>query len=239
MDWQEIEVSTSRNNFIYKGQIIFAEDFLDVLEFQNPGIAAVKKSEGWHHISIDGKAIYSKFYERVFGFYFDRAVVNEKNFAYHIGIDGLAAYKERYLWCGNYQEGICIVKEFKNKYFHINKNGERIYAKDYIYAGDFKEGIACVCLDNGHYTHIKLDGTFLHNKNFELLDVYHKGFARAKDNDGWFHVDRNGNEVYSTRYSLIEPFYNGYAFCVTLSGGKIILNERGEEIKLHREISEV
>ena len=165
MNWQDIEVSLNRKNFTYKGKTLFKEDFTEVLEFQDPGIAAVKNQNGWFHIMMNGQPISFNFYERAFGFYYNRAAVIENNLAYHIGIDGLAAYD-------------------------------------------------------------------LHDKWFRLLDVYHKGYARAKDEKGWFHVDRNGDEIYQKRYSLIEPFYNGFAFCVTLNNKQIILNEFGEEFPI-------
>lgn len=27
------------------------------------------------------------------------------------------------------------------------------------------------------------------------LDVFHKGYARAKDNNGWFHIDTSGRDI--------------------------------------------
>ena len=203
MHWQDIEISPNRKNFIYKGSLIFDADFMEALEFQSPGIAAVKNKTGWFHIRIDGSALYTKVYERVFGFYFNRAAVNEKDFSYHIGLDGLAAYKEKYLWCGNFQENISVVKNFRNKYFHIDLDGNSIYNQEYIYTGDFKEGIACACADDGYYTHIDTSGKKIHNKQFELLDVYHKGFARAKDNGGWFHINTFGNEIYTCYQGML------------------------------------
>ena len=45
MNWQDIEVSLNRKNFTYKGKTLFKEDFTEVLEFQDPGIAAVKNQK--------------------------------------------------------------------------------------------------------------------------------------------------------------------------------------------------
>ena len=229
MNLQKIEIAHTRNYFVYQGKRIFEKDFLEVLEFQHPGVAAVKTETGWFHIDTTGSAIYNHVYERTFGFYCDRAAVQEKNTSFHIDLDGLAAYKEKYFWCGNYQEGISVVKDFNQNYFHIDLEGNRIYREKYKYTGDFKEAIACICLDNGYFTHIDRKGVYLHGKFFRLLDVYHKGFARAMDEKGWFHIDRNGNQIYTERYSIIEPFYNGFAFCVRSDGKKINLNEEGKE----------
>lgn len=227
MNWEDFEITPSRNNFTYNGFKIFKEDFIEVLEFQSPGIAAVKTENGWFHIQSDGSILYTKVYERVFGFYFNRAVVKEKDIYYHIGLDGLAAYEDRFFWCGNFQEKVCVVKDFKNNYFHIDLNGNNLYGEKYLYTGDFKEGIACVCAEDGYYTHIDKKGNLLHNKYFQLLDVYHKGFARAKDKEGWFHIDRNGNPIYNYKFSLIEPFYNGLAFSITLEGKQAVVDEMG------------
>jgi hypothetical protein len=227
MNWEDFEITPSRNNFTYNGFKIFKEDFIEVLEFQSPGIAAVKTENGWFHIQSDGSILYTKVYERVFGFYFNRAVVKEKDIYYHIGLDGLAAYEDRFFWCGNFQEKVCVVKDFNNKYFHIDLNGKKLYQETYLYTGDFKEGIACACGEEGRYTHIDKKGNLLHNKYFRLLDIYHKGFARAKDEEGWFHINRNGNSIYNTRFSLIEPFYNGLAFCITPEGKQAVVDEMG------------
>jgi hypothetical protein len=227
MNWQSIEVSINQNNFLYNGNLLFAENFLEVLEFQYPGIAGVKDQYGWFHITPNGNRLYPHYFERVFGFYFNRACVNQNKEAFHIGLDGLPVYSEKYLWCGNYQENIAVVKDFTNQYFHIDLDGNKIYPEKYSYAGDFRESIACVMLPNGNFTHIDKTGNFLHGKEFELLDVYHKGFARAKDKNGWFHIDRNGNEIYKTRFLLIEPFYNGFAFGMNKNGKKIVISEKG------------
>jgi hypothetical protein len=44
------------------------------------------------------------------------------------------------------------------------------------------------------------------------LDVFHKGFARARDSRGWFFIDKTGGDALSgARYAQLEPFYNGMA----------------------------
>jgi len=69
-----------------------------------------------------------------------------------------------------------------------------------------------------------------HNRpRFFELDVFHKGFARAKDERGWFFVDRRGNElVPSTRFRVAEPFYNGQALVTCSNGERAVVTEQGE-----------
>jgi hypothetical protein len=84
MNWQDIEISSDRNDFTYGGMPIFQKKFLSILEFQYPGIACVQVEKGWFHIRTDGTPLYKKLYDRVFGFYFNRAAVLDKKEAYHI-----------------------------------------------------------------------------------------------------------------------------------------------------------
>ncbi|HVK71197.1 MAG TPA: methyltransferase, partial [Polyangium sp.] len=62
------------------------------------------------------------------------------------------------------------------------------------------------------------------------LDVFHKGFARARDEAGWMHVDRRGRAVYTRRFAAVEPFYNGQARVERLDGGLDVIDEQGDTI---------
>jgi hypothetical protein len=81
--------------------------------------------------------------------------------------------------------------------------------------------------DKQQFTHINKKGDFLHQKWFLDLGIYHKGFAIARDENGWFHIDFEGKEIYSHRFSQIEPFYNGWAFVTDKLGNKQIISESG------------
>ena len=59
------------------------------------------------------------------------------------------------------------------------------------------------------------------------LDVFHKGFARARDYRGWCHIRADGKPAYTARFEEIEAFYNGQAFARTLEGDRVLLNESG------------
>ncbi len=73
----------------------------------------------------------------------------------------------------------CVVK---NKlFFHIDKYGNRAYQEQYTYVGDYKYGIAVAINDLS--THIDTKGQYVHGQFFLDLDVYHKGYAIAKDDD--------------------------------------------------------
>lgn len=227
MNWRNIQVSEENNSFVYENIPLFEKKYYEVLKFHSPGIAPVKDKTGWFHIDVNGNEVYKERYDRAFGYYFNRAsVIQNKNW-FHINEKGERLYDANYAWAGNYQEGVCSVRDFNNQYFHIGLNGSFIYDSKYKFVGDYKDGYACVRLINGLYKHINLKGEFLNDKTFLDLGVFHKNYATAKDEEGWHHIDRQGNELYKERYSLIEPFYNGLAVVDTNNNRKQIINEEG------------
>ena len=70
----------------------------------------------------------------------------------------------------------------------------------------------------GAHTHVDMNGVLLHGKWFRDLDVFHKGYARAADVQGWYHVDMAGQPLYCRRFKAVEPFYNGQARVEGLDG---------------------
>jgi len=74
-----------------------------------------------------------------------------------------------------------------------------------------------------------LDGSDLNGNYFLNLGVFHKGFATAKDENGWFHINKEGTAAYSERYWSMEPFYNVLALVAVFRGNRIIINEVGKK----------
>ncbi len=230
MKYNEIKLSADFTHFIYDGKILFAKTFLNVLKFHSEGFAAVYDGTGWYHIDLEGNELTSKRYTRSFGFYFGRAAVVENNQWFHLNVKGEQVYSNRFAWCGNYQEGVCAVRDFEDNYFHIDRNGNPIYEEKYAYVGDFKDDFACARLQNGLFKHIDIRGKFINCMEFRDLGVFHKGIATAKDEKGWFHCDKSGNALYSRRFGKVEVFYNGFALVEELEGKKCVINESGETI---------
>lgn len=233
MKYQNIFISFDETYFVdKKGRQLFGKKYEKVMSFHSPGIAPVEDENGWFYIDSNGNELFSTRYKRAFGFYCGLAcVVDLEDNWYYINQKGVRV-SDSYAWCGNFCENLSSVCDKNGNYFHIDISGSRLYSTNYKYVGDFKYGIACVTLANGLLTHIDINGNFIHNKFFMDLDVYHKGYARAKDEMGWFHIDKKGNPKYDNRFKLIEPFYNGYARVETLDGEKIVINENGITIRI-------
>lgn len=209
------------------GSPAYADRFDEVLKFHAPGLAPVRRrNEAWH-VRSDGSAAYDRRFLRTFGFYEGLAAVHGADGWHHITPDGRDAYPQRYEWCGNFQGGRCTVREPDGSYFHIEPGGRPAYSRRWRYAGDFRDGIAVIQSEDGLSTHIDPDGVLLHERWFVDLDVFHKGFARARDRDGWMHVDTKGHPLYARRFQAVEPFYNGQARVERFDGTLEVIDESG------------
>lgn len=120
-----------------------------------------------------------------------------------------------------------MVREPDGDYLHITPAGAMAYAERFRYVGDFRDGIAVVQGEDGRSTHIDRNGGRVHGRWFLDLDVFHKGFARARDDDGWMHIDIAGNPRYTRRFAAVEPFYNGQARVERFDGGLEVIDETG------------
>ena len=209
------------------GKAAYPARFIRVGKFHAPGLAPAQDPTGWLHIRPDGNAAYPHRYEMLWGFYCGLAAAKEKAGWMHVDSSGAPAYAERFVWVGNYQENLCAVQTTEG-FFHIDLSGRKAYEQIYAYVGDFRDGVAVATSPvDGLCRHIRRDGTLLHSHAFEDLDVYHKGYARAKDARGWHHVDASGRACYLERYSNVEPFYNGLARVDASNGLRFRIDEKG------------
>ena len=234
MNWRDTGIAPAGTHHVRDGAALYAGRFDAVLEFREPGLAPVRRGgEAWH-IRVDGTAAYGRRFHRTFGFYEGRSSVAAADGWHHIRADGTDLYEARYEWCGNFQGGRCTVREFGGDYLHLTPDGRPAYATHWRYAGDFRDGAAVVQGRDGRSTHVDPRGTPLHGVWFLDLDVFHKGSARARDDDGWTHVDTTGRTLYARRFAAVEPFYNGQARVERFDGGLEVIDETGGCLALLR-----
>ena len=230
LHWTTYTISPDATHHIAGGRAAYSARFWEVLKFHAPGLAPVLDGSGAYHILQDGAAAYSARFVRTFGFYDGRAAVESEDGWLHILPDGEALYDARFAWAGNFQGGLCPVRERDGGYFHMRADGRAAYSERYAYAGDFRDGFAVVQDSEGLHTHIDANGVRLHGRRFLDLDVFHKGHARARDADGWHHVDAAGEALYAARFAQVEPFYNGQARVEGFDGSLSVIGEDGELI---------
>ena len=231
MSWRNLQIAPCNTHHLDPlGNPAYEERFDEVLKFHAPGVAPVRRGEEAWHIHINGSSTYKRRFARTFGYYEDRAVVIDRDGWHHITVDGQDAYEECYMWCGNYQGDRCTVRESNGSYLHIDAGGRPVYAERWHYAGDYRDGVAVVQAKDGRSTHINLAGSTVHDRWFLDLDVYHKGFARARDEAGWTHIGPTGVPAYTRRFANAEPFYNGQARVERFDGGLEVIDESGNAI---------
>jgi SAM-dependent methyltransferase len=231
MSWRTLNVAADGTHHIdAEGNPAYTERFDEVLKFHSPGFAPVLRDGAAWHIRPDGSAAYTCRHRRTFGFYGGLAATAGDDGWHHITTTGRAAYLQRYDWCGNFQGGFCTVRDKDGAYLHITPHGSAVYAERWRYAGDYRDGVAVVQAESGLSTHIDLAGHLVHERWYVDLDVFHKGYARARDEDGWCHVDANGCPVYERRFAAIEPFYNGQARVERFDGALEAINESGQAL---------
>ena len=228
----KILVSPCERYHLIEGNLLYNGTFLKVLKYHKPGLAPVLDEDGAYHIDLEGFPVYTHRFKRTFGFYDDKAAVESPEGWFHIHPNGAEVYSERYAWVGNFQEECCPVRDFQGLYFHVDEKGGPLYQSRYAYVGDFKDGISVVCNENGLHTHINREGNFIHSRWFRQLDVFHKSFARAKDDRGWGHINKEGYFIYEDRYTSVEPFYNGFAHGEDKEGRLLLISEEGDIVKV-------
>ena len=211
-----------------KGERTHTSAFEWVLPFHEPGLAPVGDETGAYHIHLDGMPAYEQRFERTFGFYGGLAAVVFEGKWFHINTRGERAYTESWDWCGNFQQNRCTVRNSDGGYHHIRPDGSLLSGGPHSYAGDFREGSGVVRGMDGMCWHVDKEGAPVHESKFLDLDVFHKGFARARDKGGWHHINREGSDISEgRRYAEIEPFYNGQAFARSLTGEYLVIDESG------------
>ena len=65
--------------------------------------------------------------------------------------------------------------------------------------------------------------------------MYHKNYARARDEGGWHHADQRGEPLYAARFRNVEPFYNGQARVEGFDGSLSVIGESGDTLVELRE----
>lgn len=230
MNWKHTSVSTDGTHHLVDGAPLYPLRFDAVLPFRDPGLAPARLAGLAWHIALDGRPAYDRRFEQTYGFYEGLAAVASRDGWHHIRPDGSDLSASRYEWCGNFQDGRCAVRDHGGRYLHVTTNGAPAYADRWRYAGDFREGRAVVQADDGRSTHIDGGGNPVHGRWFFDLDVFHKGFACARDAAGWTHVDSTGRPAYRRRFTRVEPFYNGQARVEQGDGRRVIINEHGDTL---------
>lgn len=229
---KNIVISLEETHHLQNGKPLYSNRFDKVQSFHFPlGYAAVISDGRAIFINLEGKSVFERSFKKAFGFYDGIATVLDDSGFFHISEQGKNIHSQRFAWSGNYQEGVCVVEDIESKlFFHIDRKCNPIYAKQYSYVGDYRYGVAVITNIDGLCTHIDIQGQLLHGKYFLELEIYHKGYAVAKDEKGYFHINKSGEAIYNERYKKLEPFYNDRALAIDQYGTRVIIATDGRTV---------
>jgi len=239
MNWRESKVAPCGTHHVLGGEPLYEQCFDWVLPFHAPGLAPVGRGGLAWHIDASGAPAYERRWLRSFGVYEGLSSVVSQDGWLHVKPDGVPAYPERWAWVGNYQHGRCPARDAEGRYQHLDRHGRPVGERTWRYAGDYREGSAVVQDDDGLSLHVDLAGRPLNGARWLDLDVFHKGWARAREAEGWTHVDRDGRPLYPQRYAMVEPFYNGQARVEERGGRRLVIDETGVPVLLLRDVEAV
>ncbi len=234
MNWQRARVTADGTHHVIAGEPAYPVRFDAVGKYHAPGLAPVRLGDRAWHIDVEGRPAYDARFRQTFGFYDERAAVDDGDAWFHIDTRG-RTLAGRYAWCGNFQCGRAPVRDVQGSYFHVDRDGRPIYSERWRYAGDYRDDVAVVQAADGRHTHIDATGRLLHGRWFLDLDVFHKGHARARDYNGWVHVNLSGEPIYARRFAAVEPFYNGQARVELADGALEVIDESARTMVRLRE----
>ncbi|HJK18289.1 MAG TPA: histidine phosphatase family protein [Methanocorpusculum sp.] len=147
--------------------------------------------DGTHHL-YEGTPIYEHRFQSVGPFCFPGiAAVCDNTGAYHINLLGEPAYDERYVWAGDFAEGVAPVRNKEGRYLFIDEAGKPIAFETYLYATGFSEGSAVVYHETLGATHITTAGELLYGDWYYDARPFAGGRAYVRDDDGWMFITQD------------------------------------------------
>ncbi|MCB9761977.1 MAG: methyltransferase [Alphaproteobacteria bacterium] len=167
---------------------------------------------GTHHLGPDGRPLYAARFEAVLKFHAPGlAPVRAADGAFHIGLDGGAAYPQRHARTFGFYEGRAAV-DGGEVWWHIRPDGRPLYPERYAWCGNAQGGRMTVRDPGGRYLHLDLDGRVVSPRRWRYAGDYRGGLAVVQDDRGLHtHVDRAGQITHGRWFQDLDVFHKGRA----------------------------
>lgn len=165
--------------------------------------AAVVAAGGWHHVRVDGTALYPELYAWCGNFQGERCTVREAGERYfHLDPAGRPAYARRWRYAGDFREGAAVVQGDDGRSTHVDRDGELLHGIWFLDLGVFHKGVA-PARDRGGWTHVDRGGAPMYGRRFAAVEPFYNGQARVERRDGALEVI---DEAGRTLVELRAPF---------------------------------
>jgi hypothetical protein len=194
----------------------------------------IKVSNDNTHYLFNEKPIFGKIFTEILKFHSPGiAPVIDNSGAYHIDINGIELYKNRYnRTFGFYCNRASVVEN--NNWFHLNEKGERVYPISYLWTGNYQENICTVRNKENQYFHIDLFGNRIYSENYIYVGDYKDGIACVKSQNGLYkHIDNKGQFINDKSFLDLGIFHKNFATAKT-SEGWFHIDKQGNELYKNR-----
>lgn len=159
------------------------------------------------------------------------AAVQDQDTAYHINIEGMPAYSQRYEKCYNFYQGLAAVK-LKNTFFHIDTHGLPAYQDRFTWVGNFQEK-RCVVNQDGQFYHIDSEGRPIYPQRYEYVGDFKEGIAVVYKAGLATHIDTQGQYLHTTWFKQLDVYHKGFARAEDKQGW-FHINKKGEALYSER-----
>lgn len=164
-----------------------------------------------HHVVNDQPAYPTKF-SSVMKFHEPGfAPVQDKTGAFHIDVDGHAAYSHRFLKTfGFYQERAAV--ESNCGWHHIKTDGSPLYLERYKWCGNYQELHVVVKNKQGMFFYLDHTGKRKSRQTFRYAGDYCDGYAVIQNDAGFHtHIDTDESQIHKQWFLDLDVFHKNYA----------------------------
>ncbi|MDF3047869.1 MAG: hypothetical protein K0R73_987 [Candidatus Midichloriaceae bacterium] len=159
---------------------------------------------------LDGIPLYSVRFLSVLKFSsIGLAAVQDSSGAYHIKLNGNAAYSKRYDKTYGFYCGLVAVA-LNQEYFHIKADGERIYPNTFSWVGNFQEDL-CVVKDGERFYHIDKKGYPIYPQKYDYVGDFKDGVAVIYEDGLATHINNKGQYLHNKWFEQLDIYHKGYA----------------------------
>ena len=166
---------------------------------------------GTHHVR--GKVpLYAERFDEVLEFHAPGlAAVRRSREAWHIRIDGTAAYARRFHRTFGFYEGLAAAVA-RDGWRHVRLDGTDLCAARFAWCGNFQGGRCAAREFGGAYLHLTPEGAPAYDARWRYAGDFRDGIAVAQSDDGRStHIDAHGEPIHEGRFLDLDVFHKGCA----------------------------
>ena len=166
---------------------------------------------GTHHVR-NGVPLYAERFDEVLKFHEPGlAAVRRGREAWHIRIDGTAAYARRFHRTFGFYEGLAAVSA-ADGWRHVRPDGTDLYSARFAWCGNFQGGRCAARESSGAYLHLTPEGAPAYGARWRYAGDFRDGIAVVQSHDGRStHVDPHGTPLHGGRFLDLDVFHKGCA----------------------------